>query len=497
MKRVPGMTRNDVIALIKRSASPVSLVTVKQDHVITSNLKVYMDTAFPRDSPDLVLQREIISNLHMRVVPCTTRNPRPGETPGVDFNFISKETFLEMDKEGEFLQVGTYQGNFYGTPKPPAKPEAPSGPSSRSGVASEYSRTPQLPTVDSPYLSGFDSTSEELPPLVPSTTVSTPPSNSPSRKESLEIDKKDRKLYEESMTRGYIESALALLILVGVTGSGKSLFKRLVLGLSVPEFSPSTPLAESAVRSISICQVAVGGVKWVIVGLQEMMKMVAETIRGGVPLLASAWKDSSELAFTSTQPDSTDTTHSHSPQQTSRPELEKQEPIQRHVKTETTLLSCACSAENALTEIEIDLELMRQLTKSSAVQKLMDVDFIYLLDSGGQPPFREMLPHFVQQSSAIVLMQKLNERLDFRPTIKYREEGGRVDEGYTSQLTNEQILHQYVQAVQSQKSKVFVVGTHRDREGECEHETREMKSKALLEAFRPVLHRTNGAVRSR
>ena len=29
-KRVPGMTRNDVIALIKRSASPVSLVTVKQ-----------------------------------------------------------------------------------------------------------------------------------------------------------------------------------------------------------------------------------------------------------------------------------------------------------------------------------------------------------------------------------------------------------------------------------------------------------------------------------
>ena len=29
-ERVPGMTRNDVIALIERSASPVSLVTVKQ-----------------------------------------------------------------------------------------------------------------------------------------------------------------------------------------------------------------------------------------------------------------------------------------------------------------------------------------------------------------------------------------------------------------------------------------------------------------------------------
>jgi hypothetical protein len=143
--------------------------------------------------------------------------------------------------------------------------------------------------------------------------------------------------------------------------------------------------------------------------------------------------------------------------------------------------------ENALTEIEIDLELMHQLTKSSAVQKLMDFDFIYLLDSGGQPPFREMLPHFVQQSSAMVLMQKLNERLDFRPTNRYRDKEGKVSEGYTSELTNEQILYQYVQAAQSQKSKVFVVGTHRDMEGECKDETREKKNEKLFEAFRPVI----------
>ena len=42
------------------------------DHILTRNLKMYMDTTFRRGSPDLVLQREIISNLHMRVVPCKT-----------------------------------------------------------------------------------------------------------------------------------------------------------------------------------------------------------------------------------------------------------------------------------------------------------------------------------------------------------------------------------------------------------------------------------------
>ena len=34
------------------------------------------------------------------------------------------------------------------------------------------------------------------------------------------------KILEEAMTRGHIESAFALLIFLGVTGSGKSLFKK-------------------------------------------------------------------------------------------------------------------------------------------------------------------------------------------------------------------------------------------------------------------------------
>ena len=41
----------------------------------------------------------------------------------------------------------------------------------------------------------------------------------------------------------------------------------------------------------------------------------------------------------------------------------------------------------------------------------------------------------------------------------------------------------YIRAVQSHKTKVFVVGTHRDLESECESETRDMKNKKLLEAF--------------
>ena len=138
----------------------------------------------------------------------------------------------------------------------------------------------------------------------------------------------------------------------------------------------------------------------------------------------------------------------------------------------------------ALRTLDFDGELIRKM--KDATGKVMEVNFIYILDSGGQPPFRELLPHIVQQASGIVLTQKLNERLDFRPTITYRQEGVK-DEGYLSPLTNEQILYQYFQAVQSHNSTVFVIGTHRDLEHECEEESRTDKNKRLLEAFRPVL----------
>ncbi|KAJ6668223.1 hypothetical protein lerEdw1_015600 [Lerista edwardsae] len=52
----------------------------------------------------------------------TTRPPREGEVPGVDYNFLTVQEFLELEKSGTLLEVGTYEGNYYGTPKPPSQP---------------------------------------------------------------------------------------------------------------------------------------------------------------------------------------------------------------------------------------------------------------------------------------------------------------------------------------------------------------------------------------
>ena len=48
-------------------------------------------------------------------VSCTTRQPRPGEVQGRDYNFVSVDTFRELRAHGDFLESAEVHGNFYGT----------------------------------------------------------------------------------------------------------------------------------------------------------------------------------------------------------------------------------------------------------------------------------------------------------------------------------------------------------------------------------------------
>jgi len=45
----------------------------------------------------------------------TTRPPRPAETPGVDYIFISRKDFEDRLARGEFLEYAEVFGNYYGT----------------------------------------------------------------------------------------------------------------------------------------------------------------------------------------------------------------------------------------------------------------------------------------------------------------------------------------------------------------------------------------------
>lgn len=71
--------------------------------------------------PSGVGKGTLIENLRQRVpelelsVSATTRRPRPGETHGVDYWFLTDEEFERRVAAGEFVEHADYSGRRYGT----------------------------------------------------------------------------------------------------------------------------------------------------------------------------------------------------------------------------------------------------------------------------------------------------------------------------------------------------------------------------------------------
>ncbi|XP_038068870.1 membrane-associated guanylate kinase, WW and PDZ domain-containing protein 1-like isoform X6 [Patiria miniata] len=131
--RLPGFTLWDIEALMAHvGRAPLHLKTVKQGQTLNKDLRRYLNMRFQKGSVDHDLQQTIRENLYVRTVPCTTRAPREGEVDGVDYKFLSVDEFMALEKSGHLLESGVFDGNHYGTPKPPAKPPPAQSPTSSS-----------------------------------------------------------------------------------------------------------------------------------------------------------------------------------------------------------------------------------------------------------------------------------------------------------------------------------------------------------------------------
>ena len=101
-----------------------------------------------------------------------------------------------------------------------------------------------------------------------------------------------RRLYEEAMTKGYVETSVTKCLILGAAGVGKTHLKHLLLKKDPPQQRVSTGLADNPVRAISFSLAGVGGQEeddwFVIEDDQALLKVVGGTIRdGGVSMATS------------------------------------------------------------------------------------------------------------------------------------------------------------------------------------------------------------------
>lgn len=112
-QQVPGLTSYDIKQILSRSLYH-NFKVLTDTHSLPLELKEYLSRRFARGSIDHKLQESIRDNIYARTMPVTTRPIRDGEVDGVDYKFITKEQFINMERDGFLLESGIYCNYYYG-----------------------------------------------------------------------------------------------------------------------------------------------------------------------------------------------------------------------------------------------------------------------------------------------------------------------------------------------------------------------------------------------
>ena len=325
-----------------------------------------------------------------------------------------------------------------------------------------------------------------------------------------------KSLLEEALKRGYVECRTVVCLLVGAAGAGKTHMKHILLGKKLPKSRTSTPLAEKPVRAV---RVSAQNGKLQEVTPNQLDKRVADSVALGVTKRTTFFhkilhcdcidnrnKISSPSHLVGRPHSSADTyERPRSNSDTSERSCSSSDTYERPRSSSDTFERsptrsthcCCCSAPpdselQKITKSLLDKTASRVSGASGSPCRRLDDDWIYLIDSGGQIEFLEVLPAFLQHISVCLFVTKLSEMLSEHPKIEYFEDGQLVGEHTRCPFTNEQMLMHCVQMIQrthkdgstNQGSKLVMVGTHRDLEHEC-LESRETKNQMLRSKLCP------------
>ena len=78
--------------------------------------KLTVISGFSGSGKGTVVEKLVNEHGYVVSISATTRNPRPYETDGVHYFFLSKDDFEKRIKEARFLEHAKFVDNYYGTP---------------------------------------------------------------------------------------------------------------------------------------------------------------------------------------------------------------------------------------------------------------------------------------------------------------------------------------------------------------------------------------------
>ena len=306
-----------------------------------------------------------------------------------------------------------------------------------------------------------------------------------------------KRLFEEAMKVGCVAVKLVKVLVVGSAGVGKTSLIKLLLDQDPPEERNSTGCLERSIRVIRILREKKGKVEeeeeeeWNEKTQQELNNMIAEA----VPVLlkdlkkGDTDKPDTKKASKSTSNVEIPIEEGESKQDKTREGQDIKEGDRNKEGQDTTTLH-ATHAKSATDIKDYINEVMKEFTKLvssvKSSERLLNMELIYLTDTGGQQAYWDLAPIFTRDTSATLFVHRLCDKLDDTPLNDVYERGERVGPSQKARITTAQAFKTMLQnsACGKSRSKIIVVGTHKDKAGSCE-ETLEQKNRKLEEIASP------------
>ena len=269
----------------------------------------------------------------------------------------------------------------------------------------------------------------------------------------------------EAMKDGYVNVSLVKVIVEGSAGVGKTCLLNLLLKRPPPQARHSTGCAERAIRVIRVCKESG---EWNEISTEKFQKMIAEI----VPVIYQELRNK-----------------------------KKGKEEENEVLSEWSSVGETSGVGDEGAVIEDVLRKLTQMVGSGKTsRRLMDMELMYLTDTGGQQAFWDLIPIFTRDTSATIFVHRLCEELDEHPLNDLYQGGQQVGPSQRATLTTAQAFKTMLRGMRKggRHSKIITVGTHRDLAGDCKETLTEKNKKLVAIASsnfkRDVVHRNEGVV---
>ena len=304
----------------------------------------------------------------------------------------------------------------------------------------------------------------------------------------------------KKLQRGSVLADYTICGVNGAPGVGKTSLWHYVCNLTPPATHTSTACIEQAKRIV--IEVGEDGVVMRIVYPEDMIDMVAEGMSAEVVMreeqsAAMAGEDVAALSLMGhmTLDESEPKSESH---KTTDATVSTSQPVSTSSTSQNVASLTQKSSSSKMEILPQTSEIVKKMVRMRSYKQVLQTHFLLFIDCGGQPQYHDLIPLLLQNLSLQLALTRLPERLDDTPQATYHKGDGSCFELGHFNETNLELIAQAVARAQCQSShlssplvekqpehlKCMVIGTFRDKAGECSESLAD-KNKKLSDALQP------------